>query len=150
MEPIMSLPNPPLTGGFQCGGCQCGGCRYLIAGAALRLYACHCTECRAQSASAFGISLIVRVSDFALTSGTPKVWERPTASGGRLACNFCPDCGSRLFHHGSNEPENLSVKGGSLDQAPDLSEAYHIWTASKLPGVIIPPGATSFPGEPPD
>jgi hypothetical protein len=139
MEPFMSLPNPPLTG-----RCQCGGCRYLITGAALRLYACHCTECRAQSASAFGISLIVRASDFALISGTPKVWERP----GRLACNFCPDCGTRLFHHGSNEPEILSVKGGSLDQAPDLSEAYHIWTASKLPGVIIPPGATSFPGEP--
>jgi hypothetical protein len=145
MEPFMPLPNPPFTG-----GCQCGACRYRVTGAPLRLYACHCTECRAQSASAFGISLIVRTGDFTLISGTPKVWERPTSSGGRMACNFCPDCGSRLFHQGSDAPETLSIKGGSLDQAPDLSEAYHIWAASKLTGVILPPGAVSYPGEPPD
>ena len=145
METFLPQSTPPFTG-----GCQCGACRYHVTGAPLRLYACHCTECRAQSASAFGISLIVRVSDFSMTSGTSKIWERPTSGSGRLACNFCPDCGSRLFHHGSDEPERVSVKGGSLDQAPSLAEAYHIWTDSKLPGVIIPPGAVSYPGESPD
>ena len=141
----MPLPKSPFSG-----GCQCGACRYEVTGAPHRLYACHCTECRKQSASAFGISLIVSAGDFRLTAGTPRVWERPTASGGRIACSFCPDCGTRLFHWSSTEPEVLSIKGGSLDNAPDLSEAYHIWTASKLPGVIIPPVATSYPGEPPD
>ncbi len=141
----MPLPKPPFAG-----GCQCGACRYQVTGAPHRLYACHCTECRAQSASAFGISLIVGVDDFALTSGAPKVWERPTASAGRLACSFCPECGTRLFHQRSIRPEVLSIKGGSLDHGPDLSQAFHIWTASKLPGVIIPPGATCYPGEPPD
>ena len=121
-----------------------------MTGAPHRLYVCHCTECRAQSAAAFGISLIVGVGDFALTSGVPRVWQRPTASGGRVACSFCPECGTRLFHQGSAEPGVLSIKGGSLDHGPDLSRAYHIWTASKLPGVVIPPGATCHPGEPPD
>ena len=141
----MPLPKPPFTG-----GCQCGACRYEVTGAPLRIYVCHCTECRAQSASAFGISLIVGAEDFHLTSGAPRVWARPTASGGRLACSFCPDCGTRLFHRSSSEAANLSVKGGSLDGPPDLSDAYHIWTASKLPGVAIPPGATSYAQEPPD
>jgi hypothetical protein len=141
----MPLPKPPFTG-----GCQCGAYRYRVSGAPLRLYVCHCTECRAQSASAFGISLIVGMDDVRLTSGVPKVWERPAASGGRLACSFCPECGTRLFHHSSIRPGVLSIKGGSLDERPDLSQAYHIWTASKLPGVVIPPGATCYAQEPPD
>ena len=141
----MPLPKPPFSG-----GCQCGACRYQVTGAPHRLYVCHCTECRAQSASAFGISLIVGADDVRLTAGAPKVWKRPTDSGGRVACNFCPDCGTRLFHQGSAEPGNLSIKGGSLDDGPDLSQAFHIWTASKLPGVVIPPGATCYAQEPPD
>ncbi|MHA1529429.1 MAG: GFA family protein [Alphaproteobacteria bacterium] len=141
----MPLPKPPFTG-----GCQCGACRYRVTGAPHWLYACHCTECRAQSAAAFGISLIVAVDDFALSSGVPRVWERPTASAGRLACSFCPECGTRLFHQRSIRAQVLSIKGGSLDHGPDLSEAYHIWTASKLPGVVIPPGATCYAQEPPD
>ena len=141
----MPLPKPPFSG-----GCQCGACRYQVTGAPHRLYVCHCTECRAQSASAFGISLIVGADDVRLTAGAPKVWKRPTASGGRLACSFCPDCGTRLFHRRSIRAEVLSIKGGSLDDRPDLSAAYHIWTASKLPGVVIPPGATCYAQEPPD
>jgi hypothetical protein len=138
------VPKPPFTG-----DCQCGACRYQVTGTPDRIYICHCTECRAQSASAFGISLVVNAKDFTLTSGAPKVWERPTESGGRLACSFCPVCGTRLFHRSLAEPGVLSIKGGSLDEPPDLTEAYHIWTASKLPGVVIPPGAASFQGEPP-
>ncbi|MFQ5567933.1 MAG: GFA family protein [Paracoccaceae bacterium] len=141
----MPLPEPPFTG-----GCQCGACRYEVTGAPLRLFVCHCTECRAQSASAFGISLKIGTDDVRLTSGAPLVWERPTDSGGRLACSFCPECGTRLFHRRSTRPETLSVKGGTLDDGLDLSQAVHIWTASKLPGVVIPPGATCYAQEPPD
>ena len=141
----MPLPTPPFSG-----GCQCGACRYRVTGAPLRLYVCHCSECRAQSASAFGISLIVGADDVRLTAGVPRVWQRPTDSGGRLACSFCPECGTRLFHQRSSRAQSLSVKGGTLDDRLDLSQAFHIWTASKLPGVVIPPGATCHAQEPPD
>jgi hypothetical protein len=30
----------------------------------------------------------------------------------------------------------------------DLRAAVHIWTARKLPGVVIPETAAQFPGEP--
>ena len=45
--------------------------------------------------------------------------------------------------------DTISVKGGSLDQPVNLTAAIHIWTARKLPGVVIPQGAAQFPGEPP-
>ena len=46
------------------GGCQCGDVRYEITGDPLALYICHCRECQKQSASAFGMSLEVKRSDF--------------------------------------------------------------------------------------
>jgi hypothetical protein len=122
--------------------------RYEISGAPLALYVCHCRECRKQSASAFGISVIVRRSAFRLTRGEVKVWSRATDSGGTLACAFCPTCGSRVWHEAVGAPETVSVKGGSLDEPVDLHAAVHIWTARQLPGVIIPETAVQFPGEP--
>ena len=129
------------------GRCQCGGVGYEIAGPPMDLYVCHCLECRRQSASAFGISLIVRKADVTVVRGVLKTWTRPTDSGRTLDCSFCPECGSRLFHSTPGE-DTLSVKGGSLDTPPDLGRAVHIWTRSKLPGVPIPPDATQFAEEP--
>jgi hypothetical protein len=129
------------------GGCQCGAVRYEIAEEPVGIYVCHCLECRKQSASAFGISVIVPARGFAVKQGTAKEWSRPTDSGRTLFCMFCPDCGSRLWHATPGQ-ETVSVKGGSLDEPPDLAAAVHIWTARKLPGVVIPDGAPRFPGEP--
>jgi len=131
------------------GGCQCGSVRYAIAGEPLALYVCHCTECRKQSGSAFGMSLQVRRDDLKLTAGEPSVWQRGTDSGNRLACWFCPACGSRLWHEGVPSKGTATVKAGSLDGAIDMGGAIHIWTSRALPGVIIPPDAEHYPEEPP-
>ena len=64
--------------GRQAGGCQCGFVRYELRSSPLELYVCHCAECRKQSASAFGISVIVSSAAFALTHGEPQRWSRPT------------------------------------------------------------------------
>ena len=139
----MTTSTPILSG-----GCQCGKLRYEITGAPLETYVCHCRECQKQSASAFGISVIVRSADLKLLQGEPKSWSRPTDSGGRLTCFFCPDCGSRVWHGNRESDETVSVKGGSLDQPPDLSAATHIWVSRKLPGVMIPERAPQYEGEP--
>jgi hypothetical protein len=133
---------------MRTGGCQCGEVRYESADGPFELYVCHCRECRKQSASAFGISFIVSVAGFRVTRGAAKFWTRPTDSGGRVKCAFCPNCGSRLWHEAEGGSETVSIKGGSLDDPPDVSSAIHIWTSRKLPGVAIPDGARRFPEEP--
>jgi len=130
------------------GGCQCGGVRYELLAPPVKIYICHCAECRKQSASAFGISLIVKAKSFALTHGSPQRWCRPTDSGRTLNCYFCPNCGSRVWHGEAARDETLSVKGGSLDEPIDVSAAAHIWTTRKLPGVIIPEHAEQHAREP--
>jgi len=133
---------------MRTGGCQCGGVRYECVEQPVELYICHCTQCRKQSASAFGISFIVPRGSFHLTNGTPRLWTRDTLNGAKLEGAFCPTCGSRLWHQSSDSAETLSVKGGSLDEAVDISNAVHIWTSSKLPGVVIPEAAREFLQEP--
>lgn len=132
------------------GGCQCGAVRYEITGEPRELYVCHCRECQKQSASAFGISLIVPRSGFRLTQGAVKSWSRPADSGRRRRCLFCGECGSRLWHEAEPPAETVSVKGGSLDIPLDLGAAIHIWVSRKLPGVVIPDGLRCFDGEPED
>ena len=132
------------------GGCQCGEVRYEARGEPVDLYVCHCRECQKQSASAFGISLIVKGADLVLLSGSPRVWTRPAAVQGTLACAFCPTCGTRLWHGDPARDASVSVKGGSLDARLDLSRAKHIWTSRRLPGVVIPKGVETHAQEPPD
>lgn len=130
------------------GRCQCGAVRYAHSGTPTAIYVCHCRECQKQSASAFGISVEMTKAGLTVTLGAPKFWTRDTDSGKRLTCAFCPDCGARLWHMPESGADWLTLKGGSLDTPPDLTHAIHIWTARKLPGVIIPEGAKQFPEEP--
>ena len=145
---------------MRTGRCQCGAVSYEIAGAGIgsgerlgaaeTLYVCHCLECRRQSASAFGLSLEVPKSAFRLTAGELRRFPRDTDSGGRLACDYCADCGSRLRHEAADrDAPTVTVKAGTLDSPVDIAAAIHIWTARRMPGIAIPEGALRYPGEPP-
>jgi hypothetical protein len=136
-----------MSDGVLTGGCQCGAVGYAISAAPLRLIACHCRECQKQSASAFGMSLIVRRTALALTQGETRTWSRKADSGNTVNCVFCVACGTRLWH-AKEGFDYVSIKGGSLDEPLDFSNAVHCWTWRKLSGVVIPPGARQFPGEP--
>lgn len=127
------------------GGCQCGAIRFRLTTTPRRVYCCHCTECRRQSASAFGISVLVPTDGVEMVHGQPNEWTRSTASGGEMACAFCPTCGSRLWHRSGDV---TSVKGGALDETPEPSA--HIWLASKMPWVVIPDDVDQWAKEPDD
>jgi hypothetical protein len=130
------------------GGCQCGAVRYRISGDPISLVACHCTECQRQSGSAFGMSLVVRKTDFAL-SGNVKVFRRIAESGKAVDCAFCPECGTRVYH----EPERMNgmavnVRAGTLDDTSALAPVAHAWTKSKQPWFAVPEGVTEFEEQP--
>jgi hypothetical protein len=149
-EPDVSEPGLPEQGISEptlTGGCQCGAARYEISATPLRLFACHCRECRKQSASAFGMSLVVKRAAVTLTKGETRTWSRKADSGRTVAGIFCVACGTRLWH-AKEGFDYVSIKGGSLDVPLDFSDAIHCWTASKLPGMAIPPTAKQFPKEP--
>ena len=53
-------------------------------------------------------------------------------SGDEKLCAFCPDCGSRIYHTGTDESDILSIKGGSLDMIHRINPVGNIWTHSAL------------------
>lgn len=131
------------------GGCQCRAMRYRIAGGVTSGYACHCTECQRQSASAFGISVPIWLNNLEIT-GAVRSWKRTTDSGAVTECFFCPTCGVRLYHASSSRPGMATVKGGTLDDAKRLSLTAHIWTASKQDWLDLPTDIPQWTMQPKD
>lgn len=137
------VPALPLVG-----GCQCGGCRYAIARPPLTVYACHCTECQRQSGGAFGMSMPVPRAGLTVTAGTVRTWLRVAASGRVVACAFCPDCGTRLFHLPARNVDVANVKPGTLDDASWLRPVGHLWTRSARSGTHVEPDVLVYDGQP--
>lgn len=138
----VQIPKLPLEG-----GCQCGAVRYKLHSAPLGIYICHCTECQKQSSSGFGESCRVNASDLEF-SGEVSTWSRTATSGSTVNCEFCPKCGSRLFHRRAEYAETLNIKAGSFDDTSWIEPAGHIWTKSKQSWVTIPDEALTYSGQP--
>ena len=135
----------PLTG-----GCQCGAVRYEIRAQPLTVYACHCTECQRQSASAFSLSLVVARDAVVIVAGTPKQWRRVIEGTRAIACVFCGECGVRLLHNPERNPQVSIVKPGTLDDTSWLEPVGHVWTRSAQSWFEIPDDGVNYDGQPPD
>jgi len=132
------------------GQCQCGQVTYRVSGKTIALFVCHCTECQHQSASAFGMALWIRDYLKELRTGSTAEWTRTMPSGKQLVGEFCPVCGTRLFHQVAGQSEIMSIKPGTLNIALPLDPVAHIWTQSAQPWVSIPENVLHYPGNPPD
>jgi hypothetical protein len=130
------------------GGCQCGEIRYTIRVEPIATSVCHCMECKRQSGSAFGMSMIVPRDGFELTSGEPRIFRRQADSGGTVACAFCPSCGTRIYHLPSRLPESVNVKPGTLDDPSSVRPVIEIWTARRMPWLEIDGDLPEFEGNP--
>ncbi len=133
------------------GQCQCGNICYRINGEPLTLYACHCRACQAQSASAFGLSMLVAVDDFEITAGNLKIWSTTADDGSAKHCAFCPECGTRIYHASDDATDSISVKAGSLDSILQLDPVAHIWTKRAHHWLDLErPGTIIYQGQPDD
>lgn len=112
------------------------------------LFACHCTECQRQSGSAFGMALWIKEPKVELLTGQPKEWIRNMPSGRQMSCQFCPDCGTRLFHSTVGQTQILSIKPGTLSDTSRLKPVGHIWVDSKQPWFEIDVQALQYEGNP--
>jgi hypothetical protein len=135
----------PLTG-----ACQCRALRYEIDAEPLALYACHCTECQKQSASAFALSMLVPRAAVRVTQGEPREWVRRADSGRTMSCMFCAQCGTRVFHLPHSNTQVTVIKPGTLDDTSWFDPVGHIWTRSAQPWVDIPADTVNYEVQPPD
>lgn len=123
------------------GGCTCGAVRYRLTGEPMFVHCCHCRWCQRETGSAFVLNALIETDRVALLRGAPEAVNTPTSSGRGQTIVRCPACRIALWSHYSGMGEAVCfVRVGTLDDPDRLPPDIHIFTSSKQPWVVLPPG----------
>ena len=128
------------------GGCSCGAVRYRMTSQPLFVHCCHCRWCQRESGAAFALNALIEADRVVLLQGEPEIVNTPTASGKGQKIARCPHCRIALWSNYAGAGDTVRfVRVGTLDQPDLLPPDIHIYTASKLPWVTLPPGVPAVP-----
>lgn len=128
------------------GGCDCGQVRYRMQTAPLFVHCCHCRWCQRESGSAFALNAMIEADRVTNLGGEPELVDTPSASGQGQRIARCPRCRLALWsHYAGAGPFVKFVRVGTLDTPDELPPDIHIFTSSKQPWVMLPPGTPSVP-----
>lgn len=128
------------------GGCDCGAVRYRMTTRPLFVHCCHCRWCQRESGSAFALNAMIESDRVVALRGEPEIVATPSASGRGQRIARCPSCRIAVWsHYSGSGPLTRLVRVGTLDAPDHLPPDIHIFTSSKQPWVLIPPGATAVP-----
>ena len=128
------------------GGCTCRSIRYRLGRNPLIVHCCHCRWCQRETGSAFVLNAVIESTEITLLAGSPEFVPTPSASGKGQRIARCPTCRVALFSHYGGAGDALAfVRVGTLDEPDRFPPDVHIYTESKQPWVLIPPGARAFP-----
>ena len=123
------------------GGCDCRAVRYRLSSRPLFVHCCHCRWCQRESGSAFALNAMYEADRVILLQGEPEVIDTPSNSGKGQRISRCPICKIALWSNYAGGGDKVRfVRVGTMDN-PDLCPPdIHIFTASKQPWVVLPPG----------
>lgn len=128
------------------GGCDCREVRYRMQTRPLIVHCCHCRWCQRETGSAFALNAAIETDRLTLLAGTPELVETPSQSGAGQQIARCPRCRIALWsHYGGAGPVVSFVRVGTLDEPDHVPPDVHIYTASKQPWLVLPPGARAVP-----
>ena len=120
------------------GRCRCGRVRYVLREEPIAFYLCHCTDCQAESGSAFGQSMIARREAIDAVDG-PVREHRLDGGVGRIIVH-CGNCLTMLWGWQPDIPQVLGLNAGSLEDAAGLEPYGNMWTRSARPWAPFAPG----------
>jgi hypothetical protein len=128
------------------GGCDCRAVRYRLECAPLFVHCCHCRWCQRESGAAFALNAMIEAARVTTLGTTPDLVHTPSASGRGQWIARCPTCRIAVWSHYSGAgPVIAFVRVGTLDEPDRLPPDIHIFTASKQPWVVLPPGTPAVP-----
>ena len=127
------------------GGCDCRHIRYRIESAPLIVHCCHCRWCQRESGASFALNAMIEADRVTNLAGEPEIVPTPSDSGLGQQIARCPKCRIAVWsHYAGSGPVTRFVRVGTLDHPDALPPDAHIFTASKQPWVVIPPGSPAF------
>jgi hypothetical protein len=127
------------------GGCTCRGVRYRMTSRPMVVHACHCSWCQRETGTAFATNAVIE-ADRVVVQGEVEVIESPSASGKGQRIARCPGCKIALWsNYAGAGPSMRFVRVGTLDDPGAMPPDIHIFTSTKQPWVVLPPGVPAFP-----
>lgn len=129
------------------GQCRCGGVTFALREEPISFYLCHCTDCQAESGSAFGQSMHVRREAIDDVAGPIREHVVEGPDGRRAHMHHCANCLTILWVGQPDIPQVLGLNAGSLDDTAGLTPHGNMWTRSARPWVTFAPGP-QFPQQP--
>ncbi len=123
------------------GGCACRRVRYRMSGKPMFVHCCHCRWCQRETGSAFVLNALIEADRMQLLAGEVAVIDTPSASGKGQRISRCPSCQVALWSNYAGAGDLLRfLRIGTLDDPTRLPPDIHIYTESKQPWVVLPPG----------
>jgi len=127
------------------GGCTCRAVRYRMLTEPLIVHACHCRWCQRQTGTAFALNALIETERVEILAGEPECLVTPSPSGKGQKIHRCPTCRIAVWSNYAGGGDKVRfIRVGTLDNPDVLPPDVHIFTMSKQPWVVIPPGARSF------
>ena len=123
------------------GGCTCRQVRYRLTSRPLFVHCCHCRWCQRETGASFALNAMIEAERVELLAGEPELVDTPSLSGKGQKVWRCPACRIAVWSNyaGLGEAARF-VRVGTLDNPDLLPPDIHIFTESKQPWVVLPPG----------
>jgi hypothetical protein len=126
------------------GGCSCRAVRYRMTRRPMIVHGCHCTWCQRETGTAFATNAVIE-ADHVVVQGEVEVIDTPSASGKGQKIARCPKCKIALWSNYAGAGLSMRfVRVGTLDEPARFPPDIHIFTSTKLPWVVLPPGKPAF------
>jgi hypothetical protein len=123
------------------GRCTCGFVRYRMASRPLFVNCCHCTWCQRETGSAFAINAMIEADRVEVLAGEPVAVMTASNSGKGQKITRCPRCHVALWSNYAGAGDAVRfVRVGTLLEPSRMPPDIHIFTSTRQPWVVLPPG----------
>jgi hypothetical protein len=123
------------------GGCTCRAVRYRMVTRPMFVHCCHCRWCQRETGSAFALNAMIEADRVIELAASPELVITPSLSGRGQKIARCPTCRVAVWsNYGGGGDKVRFVRVGTLDTPDAMPPDVHIFTMSKQPWVVLPPG----------
>ncbi len=122
------------------GGCTCRHVRYRMTSRPMFVNCCHCRWCQRETGTAFALNALIEADRIEHLGAEPEIVDTPSNSGIGQKIARCPKCRVAVWSNYGGYTGARFVRVGTLDNPDAFPPDIHIFTSSKQPWVVLPPG----------
>jgi hypothetical protein len=146
--PAVDRPSVDTEPGLHRGSCLCGDVAFEMEGEPMRLWYCHCSRCRRGRSAAHGANFFWKPEQFRWLRGETQTRSFKVPDAKHFTTAFCTRCGGAVPFVAAARGIVI-VPAGTLDTAPEIKPAAHIFAGSKAPWFEISGTTPQHEGWPP-